>query len=93
MPHAFISLPCRRSENATTPYKWNDTQVDVMLEDIESDETVKEKVITGFFKGIGVEGLNSGNVRIIDAGYDSVPGNNNKDDHTQFLNRRWFQGP
>jgi NAD-dependent DNA ligase len=56
------------------PYKWNDTHVDVLLEDIESDETVKEKVVTGFFKGIGVEGLSSGNIaRIIDAGFDSVP--------------------
>jgi NAD-dependent DNA ligase len=56
------------------PYKWNDTHVDVLLEDINSDETVKEKVITGFFRGIGVEGLSSGNIaRIIDAGFDSVP--------------------
>jgi NAD-dependent DNA ligase len=31
-------------------------------------------VITGFFRGIGVEGLSSGNIaRIIDAGFDSVP--------------------
>ena len=55
-------------------YKWNDTHVDVMLEDLLSDKTVKEKNITGFFRGIGVEGLSSGNVtRIIKAGYDSVP--------------------
>jgi len=55
------------------PYKWNDTHVDIMLEDIKGDETVKEKNITGFFRGIGVEGLSSGNVsRIINAGYDSV---------------------
>jgi NAD-dependent DNA ligase len=58
----------------SVPYKWNDTHVDIMLEDIESDETVKEKVITGFFKGIGVDGLSSGNVaRIIKSGHDSVP--------------------
>jgi NAD-dependent DNA ligase len=45
-----------------------------MLEDALSDETVKEKNITGFFRGIGVEGLSSGNIaRIIKAGYDSVP--------------------
>jgi NAD-dependent DNA ligase len=45
-----------------------------LLEDINSDETVKEKVITGFFRGIGVEGLSSGNIsRIIEAGFDSVP--------------------
>jgi NAD-dependent DNA ligase len=55
------------------PYKWNDTHVDIMLEDIKGDETVKEKNITGFFRGIGVEGLSSGNIsRIINAGYDSV---------------------
>lgn len=58
----------------SVPYKWNDTNVDVMLEDLLSDETVKEKNITGFFKGIGVEGLSSGNItRIIKAGYDTVP--------------------
>lgn len=58
----------------SVPFKWNDTHIDVMLEDIESDETVKEKNITGFFKGIGVEGLGSGNIkRIIQAGYDTVP--------------------
>jgi len=58
----------------SVPFKWNDTHIDIMLEDIESDETVKEKNITGFFRGIGVEGLSTGNVkRIMEAGYDSVP--------------------
>ena len=75
IPHIRkVTTPAEEAKMPTTPYKWNDTQVDVLLEDIESDETVKEKVITGFFKGIGVEGLSSGNIaRIIDAGYDSVP--------------------
>jgi len=55
-------------------YTWTETNVDIMLEDKSKDETVNEKVITGFFKGIGVEGLSSGNVkRIINAGYDTVP--------------------
>jgi NAD-dependent DNA ligase len=55
-------------------YKWNETNVDIMLEDILSDETVREKNITGFFRGIGVEGLSSGNIaKIVKAGYDSVP--------------------
>jgi NAD-dependent DNA ligase len=58
----------------SVPYTWNETHVDVMLEDLLSDETVKEKNITGFFRGIGVEGLSSGNIaKIIKAGYDSVP--------------------
>jgi NAD-dependent DNA ligase len=75
IPHIRkVTTPAEEAKMPATPYKWNDTHVDVMLEDIKNDETVKEKVITGFFKGIGVEGLSSGNIaRIIDAGYDSVP--------------------
>ena len=75
IPHIRkVTTPAEEAKMPTTPYKWNDTHVDVLLEDINSDETVKEKVITGFFRGIGVEGLSSGNIaRIIDAGFDSVP--------------------
>jgi DNA ligase (NAD+) len=55
------------------PYKWTETGVDIMLVDMESDDTVKEKNITGFFKGIGVEGLSSGNInRLMASGFDSV---------------------
>jgi NAD-dependent DNA ligase len=58
----------------SVPFKWNDTHVDIMLENIDSDETVREKNITGFFKGIEVEGLSSGNIaRIINTGFDTVP--------------------
>lgn len=55
-------------------YSWNDTKVDIMLLDKTTNETVLIKNITGFFVGIGVDGLSSGNVkRIIDAGFDSIP--------------------
>jgi NAD-dependent DNA ligase len=75
IPHIRkVTVPAELAKMPSVPYKWNDTHVDVMLEDLESDETVKEKNITGFFRGIGVEGLSSGNVsRIIQAGFDSVP--------------------
>ena len=75
IPHIRkVTVSAEEAKMPSIPYKWNDTHVDVLLEDIESDETVKEKVVTGFFKGIGVEGLSSGNIaRIIDAGFDSVP--------------------
>ena len=75
IPHIRkVIVPAENPKMPSVPYKWNDTHVDIMLEDISSDETVKEKVITGFFRGIGVEGLSSGNVsRIIQAGYDTVP--------------------
>jgi NAD-dependent DNA ligase len=75
IPHIRkVTTPAEEAKMPSIPYKWNDTHVGVLLEDINSDETVKEKVITGFFRGIGVEGLSSGNIaRIIDAGFDSVP--------------------
>jgi NAD-dependent DNA ligase len=75
IPHIRkVTVPADKAKMPSVPYKWNDTHVDILLEDFGSDETVKEKNITGFFRGIGVEGLSSGNVaRIIKAGYDSVP--------------------
>jgi DNA ligase (NAD+) len=75
IPHIRkVTVPAEQAKMPSVPFKWNDTHVDIMLEDLDSDETVKEKNITGFFRGIGVEGLSSGNVaRIIQAGYDTVP--------------------
>ena len=74
IPHIRkVTVPAEHAKMPSVPYKWNDTHIDVLLEDIDTDETVKEKNITGFFKGIGVEGLSSGNIsRIINAGFDSV---------------------
>jgi NAD-dependent DNA ligase len=75
IPHIQkVVVPAQEAKMPSVPYKWNETLVDVMLEDASSDGTVKEKNITGFFRGIGVEGLSSGNVaRIIQAGFDTVP--------------------
>jgi NAD-dependent DNA ligase/DNA polymerase/3'-5' exonuclease PolX len=69
-----VIVPSEEPKMPSVPYKWNDTHVDVMLENASEDPTVKEKNITGFFRGIGVEGLSSGNVtRIINAGFTTVP--------------------
>lgn len=75
IPHIrSVTTPAEQAKMPVVPYKWNNTHVDIMLEDVSSDETVREKNITGFFRGIGVEGLKGGNiVRIIAAGYDTVP--------------------
>jgi NAD-dependent DNA ligase len=75
IPHIQkVTMGAEQPKMPTVPFKWNDTHVDIMLEDIDSDETVREKVVAGFFKGIGVEGLSSGNIaRIISAGFYSVP--------------------
>jgi NAD-dependent DNA ligase/DNA polymerase/3'-5' exonuclease PolX len=75
IPHIrSVTTPAEEAKMPSVPYKWNDTHVDVMLEDAGSDTTVREKNITGFFKGIGVDGLSSGNIaRIIAAGFETVP--------------------
>jgi len=75
IPHIRkVAVRAEQAKMPSVPFKWNDTHVDIMLEDFESDETVIEKNITGFFRGIEVEGLSSGNVsRIIQAGYDTIP--------------------
>jgi NAD-dependent DNA ligase len=68
-----VTTPSKEPKMPLVPYKWNDTCVDIMLENISEDSIVKEKNITGFFKGIEVEGLSSGNIiRLINAGYDNV---------------------
>ena len=69
-----VTVPAAEAMMPNVPFTWNATHVDVMLEDASLDPTVREKNITGFFRGIGVEGLSSGIVgRIIGAGFDTVP--------------------
>ena len=54
-------------------YKWNKTKIDIEVVDKSTNKEMTHKNITGFFTGIGVEGLSSGNItRIINAGYNSV---------------------
>jgi DNA ligase (NAD+) len=75
IPHIrSVTTPAEEAKMPNVPYKWNDTHVDIMLENAEADTTVREKNITGFFRGISVDGLSSGNIaRIITAGFDTVP--------------------
>ena len=54
-------------------YVWNETNVDILLVNKSDNKDMLNKNITGFFTGIEVDGLSTGNVsRIIDSGYNSV---------------------
>ena len=80
-----VTIPADIVKMPNVPYKWNNSHVDILLEegDLNSDFTVKEKNITGFFKAINVDGLSTGIItRIMNAGYDTVGKivNMNKDD-------------
>ena len=56
------------------PYVWNATNVDIVVVNPEENPIVKARNITGFFTGLEVEGLGSGNItKLIETGYDSVP--------------------
>ncbi len=69
-----VITPADEGKMPSVPYIWNESQVDVLLEDKDNDAGVIEKNITGFFRGIEVDGLSEGNVkRIMDAGFDTVP--------------------
>jgi DNA ligase (NAD+) len=69
-----VKVPADEPKMPSCAYTWNDTHVDIMVENINADETVREKLIAAFFRGIGVEGLGPGNVvRIIEAGYNTIP--------------------
>jgi len=75
IPHILsVTVPAEKPKMPEVSYKWNSTNVDIVLENMEQDNTVREKVITGFFKGIEIEGLGSGNIsRIIEAGFNTIP--------------------
>ena len=68
-----VLVPSSEPKMPSIPYKWNETGVDVLVQDLNSNEEVKAKVITQFFQKIDVDGLSSGNItRIIGAGFDSI---------------------
>ena len=74
IPHIIsVVTPAEYVKFPSVPYKWNDTHVDIILDNKEEDDTVREKNITAFFKNLEVEGIGPGNVkRLVEAGFDSV---------------------
>ena len=75
IPHIkSVTMPAETPKMPLVPYKWTDTKVDIVLENVSEDITVREKNITAFFVGLEVDGLSSGNVkRLMNSGFDTVP--------------------
>ena len=68
-----VTQPATEVKLPDVPYYWNDTHIDIILEDSTSDSTVLRKNITMFFTTLNVKQLSEGNVkRIIDGGYSNV---------------------
>lgn len=69
-----IVQPAEKPKMPLVPYHWTETHIDIIVENIDEDQSVLEKRITAFFTGIEVDGLSTGNVkRIIKAGFNSIP--------------------
>jgi NAD-dependent DNA ligase len=69
-----VIVPATTAKMPTVAYKWNETHIDIILENMEDSSSVLEKNITGFFRGIEVDGLSGGNVsKLVKAGFDSIP--------------------
>jgi NAD-dependent DNA ligase len=69
-----VSVPAEHAKMPDEPYIWNETHVDVLLENVGENATVQEKNITAFFTHLEVEGLKSGNIKkLMAAGYDTIP--------------------
>jgi NAD-dependent DNA ligase len=69
-----VIVPADHTKMPNIPYQWNETHVDIFIENISEDQTVREKNIAGFFTKLEVDGLSIGNVkRLFEAGFDTVP--------------------
>ena len=65
-PAEFAKMP-------DIPYHWNDTHVDIIMDNKEDSDEVLEKNITSFFQTIKVKHLGEGNVRkLIKHGYRTI---------------------
>jgi len=69
-----VIVPAEKAKMPAESYKWNDTRVDVLLENAGENATVQEKNLTAFFSHLEIEGLKAGNIKkLMAAGYDTIP--------------------
>ena len=69
-----VITPAETAKMPNIPYKWTTTNIDIMIDDMDTNEILQEKRIVNFFTTLEVENLSSGNVkRIMKAGYDTIP--------------------
>lgn len=68
-----VLIPAPAPKLPNEDYIWNETHIDILIQNKEENEMVREKIITGFFTAISVEGMGKGIVRkLIDAGFDTI---------------------
>ena len=66
-----VTQPAEKAKMPKEEYIWNETHVDIMLKNAENNSIVLTKNISGFFKGLEVDGLGEKNVeKLINAGFN-----------------------
>jgi len=75
IPHIkSVTTPAENAKMPDVPYVWTKNHVDIVIEDVEGDVTVRRKNITEFFTKLEVDGLSGKTVeKIMDAGFDTIP--------------------
>ena len=69
-----VIQPADEAMMPSVPWKWNDTNVDAILETMKNNPVVLQKNIEFFFKKLDIKGIGPGNVKkMINAGLDTVP--------------------
>ena len=68
-----VTQPATNAKMPKEEYIWNDSNVDIMLKNTDNNSVVLVKNISGFFKGLEVDGLGDKNVeKMVNSGYNSI---------------------
>jgi len=74
IPHIIAVIsPAKNPKMPDVPYKWNDTKIDIILEDDTKNKEHDIQAYVYFMKTLEVEGVKEGVItKIYDAGYDTL---------------------
>uniref|UniRef100_A0A6C0HSV2 DNA ligase (NAD(+)) n=1 Tax=viral metagenome TaxID=1070528 RepID=A0A6C0HSV2_9ZZZZ len=75
IPHIkSVTIPAENPKMPEESYHWTKNHVDLVLDNLENNQKVKEKNITEFFTKLEVDGLSVKTVeKIMEAGLDTIP--------------------
>ena len=68
-----VTVPAEVAKMPTESYHWTESEVDIVLNNINDNMVVQQKNITDFFTTLKVDGLSTGNVnRLMKAGFNTI---------------------
>ena len=71
--HSVVQ-PVDEPSMPTVPYIWNESHVDILLQNINENKTVQMKKILSFVQTLDVPSFGPGNVKkVFDCGFDTIP--------------------